>query len=196
MQRIKTLDTSELICKRDLLAQATITLKKEFFGIDSVIDQIIESISPWYFFPHMQERPVVVNLWGMTGVGKSDLLQRLIQLLKLNDKYFHFDMSEIADGQTSLNTEFSMAYQAMNKKPVIFAFDEFQLARSIDEETKEALRIADDWEKFVDEIVDTLKNPESDDIPRGFIEKYSWDSIGDIICETLKFTGRTIDANK
>ena len=66
----------------------------------------------------------------------------------------------------------------------------------INEETKEALRIADDWDKFVDEIVDTLKNPESNDIPKVFIEKYSWDSIGKIICETLKFTGRKIDANK
>ena len=66
----------------------------------------------------------------------------------------------------------------------------------IGEETKRALRIADDWDKFVDEIVDTLKNPESNDIPKVFIEKYSWDSIGKIICETLKFTGRKIDANK
>ncbi|MCK4251002.1 glycosyltransferase family 4 protein [candidate division WOR-3 bacterium] len=56
----------------------------------------------------------------------------------------------------------------------------------INEQTKDALRIADEWDKFVDEIVDTLKNPESDDIPKEFIEKYSWDSIGKIICETLK----------
>jgi len=137
MENSNTFNTQEIIKKRDLLTQASIILKKEFFGIDSVIDQIIESVSSWYFFPHMQERPVVINLWGMTGVGKSDLLERLVQLLNINDQYFHFDMSEIAEGETSLNKEFSMAYQVMNSNPVVFAFDEFQLSRSVDEEMKE-----------------------------------------------------------
>jgi len=137
MENSNTFSTQEIIKKRDLLTQTSIILKKEFFGIDSVIDQIIESISSWYFFPHMQERPVVVNLWGMTGVGKSDLLERLVQLLKINDRYYHFDMSEIADGQTNLNTEFSIAQKAISNNPVILAFDEFQLARTIDEDTNE-----------------------------------------------------------
>jgi len=69
MENSKTINSNEIIKKRDLLTQASIILKKEFFGMDSAIDQIIESISSWYFFPHMQERPVVLNLWGMTGVG-------------------------------------------------------------------------------------------------------------------------------
>lgn len=137
MDNNNTIDANEIIRKRDRLTQAAIILKKEFFGIDSVIDQIIESVSSWYFFPNLQERPVVVNLWGMTGVGKSNLLERLVQLLNLNDQYFHFDMSEIANGQFSLNTEFSRTYEAMNNNPVIFTFDEFQLARSLDEDTKE-----------------------------------------------------------
>src|SRR6056297_2792319 len=96
MEKNNTLSTKEIIQKRDLLTRAAIILKKEFFGIDSVIDQVIESISSWYLFPHMQKRPVVINLWGMTGVGKSDLLQRLVQLLHLLDKFYDFDMSEIA----------------------------------------------------------------------------------------------------
>lgn len=137
MENNNALKPNEIIQKRDLLTQASILLKKEFFGIDSVIDQIIESISSWYFFPHLQERPVVVNLWGMTGVGKSDLLERLIQLLNLNDQYFHFDMSEIADGKTNMGEEFSTTYQAINSNPVVFTFDEFQLSRSVNEEFKE-----------------------------------------------------------
>jgi len=138
MDNNNTIDANEIIRKRDRLTQAAIILKKEFFGIDSVIDQVIESVSSWYFFPYLQERPVVVNLWGMTGVGKSNLLERLVQLLNLNDQYFHFDMSEIAEGQANLSQEFSLAYQVMNKKPIIMAFDEFQLSRSIDEDNKEA----------------------------------------------------------
>jgi glycosyltransferase involved in cell wall biosynthesis len=55
----------------------------------------------------------------------------------------------------------------------------------INEQTKDALRIADDWDKFVDEIISTLKNQKSDNIPIGFIKKYSWENIGKIICEEI-----------
>ena len=154
MEKNDTLSTKEIIQKRDLLTCAAIILKKEFFGIDSVIDQVIESISSWYLFPHMQKRPVVVNLWGMTGVGKSDLLQRLIQLLNLSDKFYDFDMSEIADGRTNLNNEFSIAYKAISNNPLILAFDEFQLARSIDEDANEK---GQSKSRIVWDLIDTGK---------------------------------------
>jgi len=154
MEKNDTLSTKEIIQKRDLLTCAAIILKKEFFGIDSVIDQVIESISSWYLFPHMQKRPVVVNLWGMTGVGKSDLLQRLVQLLHLPDKFYDFDMSEIADGRTNLNNEFSIAYKAISNNPLILAFDEFQLARSIDEDANEK---GQSKSRIVWDLIDTGK---------------------------------------
>lgn len=43
------------------------TLKAEFVGIDIVIDGVIESLSNWFLFPFLQERPVIINLWGMNG---------------------------------------------------------------------------------------------------------------------------------
>lgn len=55
----------------------------------------------------------------------------------------------------------------------------------IGEETKSFLKTVDDWDLFVGEIINILKNPESNDLPGEFIEKYSWDSIGKLICEEI-----------
>jgi cell division protease FtsH len=45
-------------------------LKSEFIGIDYIIDELINYIQIWYLMPDVLVRPIVVNLWGMTGVGK------------------------------------------------------------------------------------------------------------------------------
>ena len=37
--------------KQEQLNAASKALKKEFFGIDNTIDQIIEAVSSWFLFP-------------------------------------------------------------------------------------------------------------------------------------------------
>ena len=66
-------------------------LKKEFFDIDDVIDQIMDTLSSWYLFPEAQEVPLVICLFGMTGVDKTSLVKRITELLECNDRYFHLD---------------------------------------------------------------------------------------------------------
>ena len=78
--------------KQALLDTARAKLKQEFVGIDTVIDSIINSITTWFLFPEIQERPLVINLWGMTGVGKTDLIKKLSGLLNYDKKLFRFDM--------------------------------------------------------------------------------------------------------
>ncbi|WP_373521720.1 hypothetical protein, partial [Aquiflexum sp.] len=58
----------ELIEKQAVLQQAKETLKTEFVGIDQVIEEVVDAISSWYLFPEIQEKPVIINLWGLTGV--------------------------------------------------------------------------------------------------------------------------------
>ena len=55
-------------------------LKTEFAGIDKQIDTIIRYVTPFYATPELLTRPVVVCLWGMTGVGKTHVLRRLANL--------------------------------------------------------------------------------------------------------------------
>ena len=59
------------------LDKARKQLKADFVGIDGIIDQLCSYVRIWYLMPEILTRPVIVNLWGMTGVGKTDLVRRL-----------------------------------------------------------------------------------------------------------------------
>ena len=66
-------------------------LKQEFIGLDSIIDDLVTSITPWFVTPEVIVRPVVVSLWGMTGTGKSSVVKRLVEILDLKHKTLFFD---------------------------------------------------------------------------------------------------------
>lgn len=124
---------TEMIEKQKLLVSAAKVLRHEFAGLDDVIDEITESISSWYLFPQMQERPVVINLWGLTGTGKTSLVQRLAQLLNFGDNFYHFDLGEISWGKADIKNSLEEIYSNANGFPSILAFDEFQHARTLNE---------------------------------------------------------------
>ena len=68
--------SSELVSKMQLLNDVKEQLKSDYAGIDRVIDEFMTAVCPWFIFPELQDRPVVVNLWGLTGTGKSSLVKR------------------------------------------------------------------------------------------------------------------------
>lgn len=76
------------------LQETKTKLKLEFVGIDSIIDKVIDSITPWYLTPEVLERPTVVSLWGLTGTGKTSLIRKLINYLELSGKSLFFDCGE------------------------------------------------------------------------------------------------------
>lgn len=123
--------------KMEKLSQVKAQLKKEFIGIDEVIDKVIESITSWYLIPEMNDRPVIVNLWGLTGTGKTSLVNRLIELLEIN-KYLYLDLGKSNSNAFYSNNVVSVALSELNdsEKEVnsyIFVLDEFQNARTLDE---------------------------------------------------------------
>ena len=73
-----TVDFATLDGRRKDLERASVQLKSEFFGMDNIIDKVISSMYTWYILPELITRPVIVNLWGMTGVGKTCLVRRKI----------------------------------------------------------------------------------------------------------------------
>jgi cell division protease FtsH len=55
--------TPELIqAQRSQLDYVSQQLKKEFIGLDSIIDQIIEGVTAWACVPGVQERPTIISL--------------------------------------------------------------------------------------------------------------------------------------
>ena len=128
------------------LQEARDILKKEFVGLDEIINKICESITPWYITPEIIIRPTIISLWGMTGTGKTSVVRRLMDLLGLANKALYFDCGEESNqGSTTVASKISEMLnldEDNNPNPekvndFVFVFDEFQHARTINEHYEE-----------------------------------------------------------
>ena len=109
-------------------------LKTEFVGIDNIIENVIDSMTPFYLFPETLQRPITINLWGMTGVGKSSLVKKIVEFLKLNKSYLTYDLGEYNNSSDDkLRKDLASKINRLNSESNIIVFDEFQLGRTIDE---------------------------------------------------------------
>ena len=130
-------DITKIKEREILLTKAQDTLKKEFIGIDNVIDDIISNIRVWYLFPEMVSRPLVINLWGLTGCGKTSLVTRLCELLDVNDRTIMYNLAKLEeDSSSELEDSITENIPNCQRNPV-FVFDEFQFAATKAEDGKE-----------------------------------------------------------
>jgi hypothetical protein len=130
------LDKNKIIEKRKILQEVTKQLKSEFFGLDMVIDKVISSIQAWYIFPEIISRPVIINLWGMTGVGKTQLVRRLASLLQFSDRFLEVQMDGGSISSTWNSTSLTnllSSSQIEEGVPGILLLDEIQRFRTVDE---------------------------------------------------------------
>lgn len=133
----KRIYREDLLNRKNLLESAVLQLKKEFVGIDQVIDQIADAMGGWLFFPEMQEKPVIVNLWGLTGVGKTSLVKRFAELIDYDEKYYRFDLGESTNQDFDIQDSFRDIYENCDGASFIISLDEFQFARTINEKQEE-----------------------------------------------------------
>jgi 2-phosphoglycerate kinase len=134
MEKIQNLIPSESLSKKkEILEHAKISLKKEFVGLDNIIDEVIHSIEPWFIYPQGQMRPTIINLLGMTGVGKTSLVNRLCEMIGMDNKLYRFDIGDYSSGDLKLKYDFSHKLKNLEKQPIVLMFDEFQLGRTIGE---------------------------------------------------------------
>lgn len=111
-------------------------LKTELFGIDDIIDRVIDSLRAWYVLPQLISRPVIVCLWGLTGTGKTQLVRRLAQHLGFYDRFIEVQMDGFSHGSgyssrgsiSAMLAESGIAEGA----PGILVLDEFQRFRTVD----------------------------------------------------------------
>jgi len=134
MKNITTTLKNEVLGKKENLERAKAQLKKEFIGIDTPIDELINSFSYWYFFPELQKKPVIINLWGLTGVGKTSLVNRLIEILQLNKRFYRFNLN---DSEWDIRSTLSDIYDNSCDSNFIILLDEFQHVRTITEDGRE-----------------------------------------------------------
>src|SRR5438874_8494580 len=77
------MSVEELRKKNDKLLVVGNELKTQFIGLDDTIDQIISAVRVWYLMPELMTRPIIINLWGLTGTGKTSLVRKFVQLIQM-----------------------------------------------------------------------------------------------------------------
>ena len=138
------------------LATVAAALKTELFGIDDIIDRVIESIRAWYVLPHIIRRPVIVCLWGLTGTGKTQLTRRLAQNLGFYDRFVEVQMDGFSHGSSWGSADSISAMLAESSiaegEPGMLVLDEFQRFRTVSEKGKDVAvkRYQDVWQLLSD----------------------------------------------
>ena len=138
------------------LAQVAAELKTELFGIDDIIDRVIESLRAWYVLPHIIRRPVIVCLWGLTGTGKTQLTRSLAQKLGFYDRFVEVQMDGFSNGGSWRSADSLSGMLAESGiaegEPGMLVLDEFQRFRTINEKGDEVAvkRYQDVWQLLSD----------------------------------------------
>lgn len=127
---------TQLAQRNRQLQDTAAQLKAELFGIDAIIDRVIDSVRAWYLLPELITRPVIICLWGLTGTGKTQLVRRLAQLLGFYDRFVEVQMDGFSNGASWRGAQSISGMLAKSGvregEPGILALDEFQRFRTID----------------------------------------------------------------
>ncbi|WP_431265649.1 AAA family ATPase [Roseateles chitinivorans] len=145
-------DLREQLAQRNQQLQSVAAqLKTELFGIDAIIDRVIDSVRAWYVLPELVSRPVIVCLWGLTGTGKTQLVRRLAQLLGFYDRFVEVQMDGFSNGAGMRGAQSISGMLGRSGvregEPGILALDEFQRFRTINAKRDEVRveRYQDVW---------------------------------------------------
>lgn len=145
----------EILLKKEALNKISDALKTHFIGLDHIIEEIMGLVSSWYLFPQAQLRPMVINLWGMTGSGKTALVRKLVELLAYEKRYIQIDMGEFeSDSATWFKNTLTDDMDFLHEQPCIICMDEFQFARTLDNNGNE---LGKDKLRFVWDLIDNGK---------------------------------------
>ena len=131
------INIEEINRKNAIVDNAIKVLKTEFVGIHKQIDEIMDNVRTWYVYPELQSRPLVVNLFGMSGIGKTSLVKRISELLDIERDYVYFNFASISE-KNSWEIENQIEEELSNEKSNrMFVYDEFQYAATINPKTME-----------------------------------------------------------
>ena len=147
------IDFQHIEARKQILETTRIELKTHFVGIDETIDDLLNYIQIWYLMPEILSRPIIVNLWGMTGVGKTDLVRRLVKCLNFQDRFVEIELSH-SEG-SSWDSSVGSALQRngiSDGKPAMVLFDEIQRFNTIniDGSPVQSSKFTDFWELLSD----------------------------------------------
>lgn len=131
------IDIEEIKRKNEVIDNAIVELKKKYIGVDEQIDEIMNNVRTWYCYPQLQDRPCVINLWGLSGCSKTDSVRTIAKLLDLEEDLIYFNFADISKKCTwEIESEIE-DHVGNNKSNRIIVYDEFQYAATLDKQKEE-----------------------------------------------------------
>jgi ATP-dependent protease HslVU (ClpYQ) ATPase subunit len=146
-------DLQKIAARKETLERVRTDLKAHFVGIDDIVDELLNYIQIWYLMPEILSRPIIVNLWGMTGVGKTDLIRRLVKYLQFQDRFVEIELSNVDSTSWESSVASILTNNDLNDgKPAILLFDEIQRFNTLDSdgEPLQSTKFTDFWELLSD----------------------------------------------
>jgi Peptidase family M41/ATPase family associated with various cellular activities (AAA) len=146
-------DFQQIEARKKILETTRVELKTHFVGIDETIDDLLNYIQIWYLMPEILTRPIIVNLWGMTGVGKTDLVRRLVKCLNFQDRFVEIELSHSEGSSWESSVGGALNNNGISDgKPAIVLFDEIQRFNTINSDGSpvQSSRFTDFWELLSD----------------------------------------------
>jgi Peptidase family M41 len=146
-------DFQQIEARKQILETTRIELKTHFVGIDETIDDLLNYIQIWYLMPEILSRPIIVNLWGMTGVGKTDLVRRLVKCLNFQDRFVEIELSHTEGSSWDSSVGSALSRNGISDgKPAMVLFDEIQRFNTIssDGSPVQSSKFTDFWELLSD----------------------------------------------
>jgi Peptidase family M41/ATPase family associated with various cellular activities (AAA) len=146
-------DFQQIETRKKILETTRVELKTHFVGIDETIDDLLNYIQIWYLMPEILTRPIIVNLWGMTGVGKTDLVRRLVKCLNFQDRFVEIELSHSEGSSWESSVGAALNNNGISDgKPAIVLFDEIQRFNTINSDGSpvQSSRFTDFWELLSD----------------------------------------------
>ena len=162
--------------KRKILDKAKAHLKRDFIGLDEVIDKIFQNLDIWFTIPQAITRPVIINLWGMTGVGKTDLVRKLVKYINFSDRFVEMQMDYDDEyGTSSVETKL-MGSSIEENEPGVLLLDEIQRFRTVNEQGMELkdTKFKDMWMLLSDGKFNTSGTTKSNLLDK-ILENMYWD---------------------
>ena len=161
------IDKAEVLARKTTLENCKQYLKEQFVGIDSIIDQLVDYIQIWYLMPEILNRPIILNLWGMTGVGKTDLVRKMVKFLDFQDRFAEVELSNTDSSSWASTVSAILADHDLNdEQPGIVLFDEIQRFNTLDSDGSALpkTQFTDFWELLSDGRLSRKSKEDVDDM--------------------------------
>ena len=169
-------------------------LKNYFIGLDDTINQIVSSVRVWYLMPELMMRPIVINLWGLTGTGKTSLVRKFVQLIQMTDSFVEIQMDSSRSSSQKIKDYIDRSGVQQVTQSVLL-LDEMQRYRTLDEEGLEVKDIKcfqDVWMLLSDGKFQSASEKKSEIVEMIMDDRYDLDnqSKNTNICEKTTYNMR------